>query len=514
MTDDMFPEDSAPKRRRRRTQKNISRWHGLFGDQTFSGWFLSRNWIRLLYGLPAILVTIGIVGICYWTRAKWQPRQLQYRNALQTALTDENDELATRYVHKLIGLRAGDDPNVELIRATIDLRSGRTEQAMETINRLAPTDSEGMPRAHLWVARQMIGKGNLNPSNVSTLKHHLVHSAKLSSQKTWALTVLSEIVLRERNYTEAIGYLEQVVDTKPELAVLLGDVLMKTDRAADANKAYSLAESHFKQRLSEDPTDHKATISLAVAQARQGNFKLAEATLAGTLTNDKQNTQLRASLASLYVDRSAQIAKDAQLGDQESVVAFRLIERALAVAPNHPGALNGLSKFLEAGGDADGELKNRINNMLASESGTALLHFVLATHSLQSGDDKSAEFHLKRAYIQDPKMPALLNNIAWMLANKEPPELDKALILIGKGLASLGADKPIYPQMIDTRGHIFVKMERWESAIDDLEKAIPGLSKSSKQSSHLALATAYRAIGLEDIASAHEDKAQALTFEQ
>ena len=98
------------------------------------------------------------------------------------------------------------------------------------------------------------------------------------------------------------------------------------------------------------------------------------------------------------------------------------------------------------------------------------------------------------------------NNLAWVLANKEHADLDRALKIIESVLRDDDTD-PIHR---DTRGQIFVKQQRWNDALDDLEFALQSNQLSGNKQLHQALAQAYDGLDQKSLAAKHRDLAASL----
>jgi uncharacterized protein HemY len=94
-------------------------------------------------------------------------------------------------------------------------------------------------------------------------------------------------------------------------------------------------------------------------------------------------------------------------------------------------------------------------------------------------------------------MPYVANNMATLLTLSTPPELDRALAII----QSVVTNSPANPEFRDTRGQILLKLKRYQEAITDLEFALPSLKPAA--STHKALAEAYQALGLSQLAQEH-----------
>jgi predicted Zn-dependent protease len=69
-----------------------------------------------------------------------------------------------------------------------------------------------------------------------------------------------------------------------------------------------------------------------------------------------------------------------------------------------------------------------------------------------------------------------LNNLAWLLAFCEPIDLDRALRFANQAVEKA----PDAPQFRGTRGHILLKLKKYNEALPDLEKAIEAYPKDVK----------------------------------
>jgi tetratricopeptide (TPR) repeat protein len=78
-----------------------------------------------------------------------------------------------------------------------------------------------------------------------------------------------------------------------------------------------------------------------------------------------------------------------------------------------------------------------------------------------------------------------LNNLAWLLAFKKPPAREEALAVIGKAIDRVG----LSPELLDTRGVIYLMMSQSDRALEDLRQAA-AQSLSPNHSFHLARALA------------------------
>ena len=92
----------------------------------------------------------------------------------------------------------------------------------------------------------------------------------------------------------------------------------------------------------------------------------------------------------------------------------------------------------------------------------------------------------------------VINNLAWVLAHKKKPDLDRALELASTAVSQ----SPDNAEYLDTYGTVLLKCKKYDAAITNFEKA---LSKhQSKDEIHMKLALCYRAIERPDLAEIHE----------
>jgi predicted Zn-dependent protease len=101
-----------------------------------------------------------------------------------------------------------------------------------------------------------------------------------------------------------------------------------------------------------------------------------------------------------------------------------------------------------------------------------------------------------------PKMSMVANNLAWLLTFSEPHDYPRALQIMDELLKHF-PDSPVFHE---TRGEVLVKLGRWHDAVTDLEYALPWHKDNPR--THSALAQAYAALGMKDLAAEHQRLAQ------
>src|SRR5262249_58618903 len=118
------------------------------------------------------------------------------------------------------------------------------------------------------------------------------------------------------------------------------------------------------------------------------------------------------------------------------------------------------------------------------------------------GQPAEARVDLEQAFKLAPDLPAVANNLAWLLANDSRPDLPRALELVNVALKH----SPKELNFRDTRGRILAKLGRWQEALEDLEAALPG--SPNNPGLHRALADAYEHLGDPAMAAKHRGLAE------
>ena len=156
--------------------------------------------------------------------------------------------------------------------------------------------------------------------------------------------------------------------------------------------------------------------------------------------------------------------------------------------------------FVRGGRDEESqaEIRKKIQEVVASEQSSPMAHFALSNILFQDGDQKAAMIHLEQAYRMDSSLISVMNNLAWMLAHSEHPNLDRAL-----ELATVAASRaPKDARCQDTLGTILMKLGRYKDAIPHLEMAL--LGASDKQAVHQKLSATYKSLGMDELSQIHE----------
>jgi tetratricopeptide (TPR) repeat protein len=195
-----------------------------------------------------------------------------------------------------------------------------------------------------------------------------------------------------------------------------------------------------------------------------------------------------------------------QQGDNPAL-GLELLRIALKHDPNSREALQRLVAISDeaSGASIDPTL---LETLLASGYANAFTHFVLGCRAWEAKEAEAAVWHLERAYHLDEQLAPVANNLAWILAHGPTPDLDRALQIIDSVIEHAPNDAAYR----DTRGQIYVKLERWPQALDDLQAALPQFRDNPEL--HKTLARVYRELKQEGLATKHTQIADYLEKEK
>jgi tetratricopeptide (TPR) repeat protein len=463
-------------------------------------WWHSRRWVRFAAGSLAV-VTAGTALVVAHATRHVTPSHLApvYRSTADGAMRRNDVQTAKVALRKLANLDYG-GPETHYHLAVAAAKDGDRVKARGLMQQLASPDRPGYAAAHLWLANDLLS-GTKSPTtrDVRVAQQHLEQSLKTAPDNAAAHVLLSQNYLRLRQQDLATTHLVRAVDQYPQLNLALARIHKSQGRPDEATSAAQQAADHFQKLAEPDPGKVQAWLQWTNAEMLLGNYAEAESILTRGLAASGKD-EYRHALANLCVAWSDAAARQEKpdLGQQ-----LELLGRALSFVPDHRLALARLAALSAQEGPEKQAAETALKDVLASGKAPAIVHIVLGSAAAAQKDYATALSHLEQANKLRPDMPWVLNNLAWVLAHREPPDYDRALELINAALKKL----PRSPEFHDTRGQIFLKMSRWKEAATDLELALAAFPDRAEL--HRALAKVYDQLGDPDLARRHTAQAEA-----
>jgi tetratricopeptide (TPR) repeat protein len=488
-----------------------------------SEWFESRDYKDLLFGMPVLFCFIALIVAGAFAFRPVDPMSWnEFANASSIARAEGKNEVADLYARKASLVQP--KGIVSRYRQAVFLgNNGHEDLAANIMGELAPTNVPGYAPAHQWLASAYLRRlskmmkantsgdeGRTSPpgeqfaSMVKVVEAHAQQILKTKPKDTFALNRLAMLRLDRNDSQGALKYLEALVSVRPSANLLYANVLASVGKKTQAAAAAQTAVNHFTAQLRKGNFSEAERIqyqsSLASGFVLTKRYKQAvEALLVdGKLPPDPTR---RKAVGQIYYAWSISYKdSDTNLSRQLS-----LLDNALMLLPNDPRVLARVAEIAVAPGEAGERAIKAINKVIVEGNAPTIVHLVLGINASRVGKENAAQTHFELANRASPNTPVTLNNLAFVLASQRNPDLPRALSLVDRAIE-------LNPQLIeiyDTRGQIFIAMERWVDGIADLERALRG-GASDQARIHHSLAKAYAATENETLAAMHESKAAQL----
>ena len=454
-----------------------------------------RQWRHLLFGMPAVvgLVTMAVVAV----RVELQASVLleAYDREALLAFQAENWEKSELMYDRLLLLADADRPRANYNLGIVLEKQGEMERAFAIMREIAPADTGGFAQAHRWLAEKARQKpGTLRSEEArQVVRKHYEHARIRFPRDPTIHYGLAQCYIAAGVVSKASESLLAAARLAPEYYFPLGLWQHRINQRERAAVSFEQASTYYASVVAREPENASARLRWASCQTNLGKPRESLRILAEGGQLDKSVDFAPAMAhACLYIFDHMD---GTQVVDHRARLAW--LHQALSHVSNFPPALTRLAAY--AVGQADEEVAEMLEVLLATGADVAFVHFVAGIRSWETGNQDKSLFHFSRAYKLDPKMLAIGNNLAWVLCQQEHPDLERALKVI-ESVLRVNDDNPSHR---DTRGQILVKLSRWEEALDDLEFALRSPKLSSDKQLHQALADAYEGLGQESLAAKH-----------
>jgi len=465
-------------------------------------WVKTRDYHYLRWGIPAILGCAAwlVFGLCVLVKKPWQAAR-HYTEIAGRALADKEFETARVASQRLLAM--GVEPRRKhLFDMALALGGlGKDKDAVSLLGNIAPSDQPGYLPAQLFLAHTLLTRTNVTLEEVRMAEKHLKQVVAVNPHSDDANELLGRVYVRLGQWELAEKYLSEVVTARPELCLMLA-VVSKAEGDDLATRGWAERAAKFhREKVEASKTDLPANrLAWADALAMLEDYEQALVVLEGGWRQYEDRSYLvpLGQICALWVD-SLPRSKPSDLA-----LRAMLIQRGLGYAPQNEMLLRQLIQLTHLEGPEAAAARETLRKLLAEGKATAVLHYALAVDAWQRGQMADARKHFALAYEAAPQLPFVANNMAMILTMGDKPDLPRALAIIESVLEKY----PDSPNFRETRGEVLVQLGRSQEAIADLEFALPLLP--SKVGPHKALAKAYGALGLREVAAKHEQLANAL----
>ncbi len=449
--------------------------------------------------MPALAIALGALYLSITARDSFEDFYLQKAQAARQS----KDYAEAVLCQERLTLLRSKDPQARYQLALATEQLGQAERAAALMRDLAPLDRPGYGPAHLRLAQYMLARPELSVEGQREAENHLQQALNDKSIALQAHLLLAQRLLATGREESAEPHMLKAAEAWPELRLTLARFYSSRNRKGEAESQAASAVEVFKQLAERDDRDRStAQIHWAEALVLLNKFPQALAVLEGGPESGKQSRrQARAQVYALWVKS----LEDGHSNHPEQT--FALIQQGLQEDQQNASLLQRILDFTKREGKEGDKARRILETLLAEGKSPTILHLMLGIDLWRNGDKAGGRQHLEQAYQASSQAPLIANNLAWMLANGDPPDLPRALELIESVLKR----EPNQLRFRNTRGHILAKLGQWQQAVTDLEASLTALPDKSQ--CHSTLAEAYDHLGLPSLATDHRRLAAEKTID-
>lgn len=474
----------------------VGKWFRKLGAR-IAAWWKGRRIRYFLQAIPALFAGLGILGLLAGILLDSRVELTSYYQTRASQAMQAGNFPAARIAYERLALLGEARPEDRYGLALSLFAAGDRDRAIATITPLAPLGEggTGLASAHFWLADRLLDRAtNPTRASIDLAERHLLRASQLRPESTEPHVRLALLYLQTNRAEKAEKHLIAGFDARPEFGLVLFAFYSRHNQPQQARSWAERAAGRFASRLTNDPDNAAARKNLAEARHLLGEYPQALALLQEGLarTGDPDFRTRIAKTCTAWLDS---IPGD---GETEQSQRFALLETGLKYEPTNIDLLVRLVRFARPQGPSADKPRELLQAMLARGQASLSLNLVLGMDAFERGKLDQARQYLDQAYRLDPTGPALANNLAWVLAHSDPPELDRALSIMN----TLIERHPQDPRFRETRGHVLAKLGRWTEAITDLHAALP--SHVNDRTLHKTLAEAYRQTGNGEMAAQHQ----------
>jgi tetratricopeptide (TPR) repeat protein len=446
--------------------------------------------VAFALGMPSLVVAAACLVAC--TLAMRQESEshnrIRYIKAGRQAVERENWAAGEMIGRKLVDLRP-DDPTGRYLIALCADAQGETERAWRLMTQIAPRTAPGFAPAQWWLVCKLSRQSRqAGIQTVEEIRDRLRQFVILERDHAQAHMMLGQSELALANIDDALAQMDRAADLAPAYHLTVARVAARMGRTAPARSHAERAGFWLKRPIEQSPEDIDARLHWVDALAMTGEFRRAEEVLLEGLQLDP-DPRLAGRLVQLSVTAFDVISQQPTRLQQGVRQQLAILERALAMAPQHEGLLKRLAMLSIDPLDTERKAAALLQPTLDAGTAPLAVRMVLGNDALQREDFVAAREHLEAAHRLEPGFSVCLNNLALALAQSEEAELERALSLADAAVQA----EPDRPEFRETRGQILVKLERYEEAIPELREGLK--SPGPIWQTHAVLADAYDAVG-------------------
>jgi tetratricopeptide (TPR) repeat protein len=463
-------------------------------------YWATRRWLSLVLGLPAIVCAVAFLVVRPWhSRTPAVERARQFDQQGRRALEQGDLQVAAVSFRRISFLDAR-SPAASYGMGLTAERQGDLASARSWMQRIAPDTEPGYPPAHHWLAGEMMRRETpLELHEASILEHHLLQAARSPAFEAESRVNLTRLYLLRGEPDNAVRQMERVVAQRPAMLLDLARLHAQAGRTAEARRVAVKAGEFFQAKTAEEPSQPLNRQAWASSLVLQERYEDAVRVLSEGL-NLPDPEPIHKALGAVYLQWLTATTKPDK---PDPVRQLEFLDRILQHDAANERALLVLASLAVGDDQTAEQAVALLNQMLARGAAPGAIHLALGTRALNRGEFEVGLMHLEQAQQRNPRIPEVLNNLAWGLAHQDPPDLPRAL-----QLAETAQKMSKHPEIHDTLGTILAKMGRPREAVTQLETALRLLPP--RADIHRTLGDLYEQLGNAGLADEHRRLAEKL----
>ena len=472
-------------------------------------WRKTRRWGAVCAILP--IVIIGVVLGSFVATGK----MLSDGSKVEWYAERANEELA-KLDDQDSPEKTGDDPSLKRLPELIDMhyrrllqlnknnklakfyvasqmtRYGSRSSARQIMESIAPLQTSGYPRAHAWLAMDLIERAQKGePIDIETLKYHLKRGTAGEGASPALLIAYSQLLQQDNKPAESQAVLKKAAEADPKL--LLNSI---NDYLQNGLPAQATATADMLVEKVRNKTDNPEENIVVAAQALALTDRIDKAleVLQAGFKRFPQSKSLSRALSDAF---RLKFRTSSTRSNDQVQVNLDFLNAAIAFDPTNIGIQEELNALSQMGIGQNDTTIETLRVQIATSGTSFAARLLLAESSFRRGEIASAINDYEVILAELPKMNLALNNLAMLYTQAVPPRLEEALLLIDRAIAIA----PEIAEFHDSKGDILLALKKKEEAV---KSYLFALEKSSQR-----VETREKLIGLyEELSQSDEAKAQ------
>ncbi|MEQ1827825.1 MAG: tetratricopeptide repeat protein, partial [Pirellula sp.] len=501
----------------------------------YTAWKSTRRWQAIWVLLPIVFVsivlgTLMIIGKLYDSNLKvvWYVERAEKEVRLATGeplleengkgkngesqekksaekepskpLTDDELKVKTEFIdalfRRVLQLEKNNKRALYYIAYQMS-RYGKTSSARPIMESLAPDKISGFAMAHAWLAGDMIQRATKGEQiNKDTLKHHLKHGIAQERPSPGLQVAYTQLLQQDDQYSEAESVIKEAAKYEPKL--LLNSIQAYKQRGmigqakAHADILVELVKKDFDGEKSDE-----AIVLAAQAYVMTSRIDDAIQLLHAAVTRKQNSPLLRRAMSDAC---RLKFRETVQQSTTQIQINLELLNIAMVADPSNIAVQEELNALYRMGIGQDEATVESLRSQIATNGTSFAARLIMAEASFRKGEVGTAINQYEVIMAELPNMTLVLNNLAMLYTQVQPPKTEESLKLINRAIEI----SPAVAEFYDTRGEVLVAVDRKKEAVESYKRALE--LNPERVSTREKLIQIFEETGATEEANAHRDK--------